>query len=392
MRKACAIFLNARSEVNIMPVKESTREIIEVAANIPKDLDGWQHYWYNRKVVQQKCEIKKKRVDFYEVHLQIRSSWKLSSLLANNQIKRALEKARIKIFATKFVGNKPRSFIGSFIGPIPTMSNPTEIEKALESTFQEDGTMVEPEFELVRKKMTVFDNGTKEMFVSEVWGVNVQKEYAREAFAAIQKLLNSDRPPLGLRNAKFVATSSETAQVKMICCTEQNTQHYQTTVVVCDHVYPSDITYTDCLEEYFDFLDSSKSETIINMRTLLNKNIGRFLNNNLQADDVIEDIYFNRGKVNIACTKESAKEVMSVFQRLVLDLHGRVNSNCFYQIFGIHYNLPYVEALDTVRQKQVVCTKLSFACPDDIDKTVFDHFIAERGYSQEVAECLDAQD
>lgn len=110
----------------------------------------------------------------------------------------------------------------------------------------------------------------------------------------------------------------------------------------------------------------------------------------MQADDVIKDIYFNRGKPNIACTKESSKEVMSAFQRLVSDLHGRVTSNCFYQIFGIHYNLrswkfPYVEALDTVRQNQVVRTKLSFACPDDINKTVFDHFIAERGYSQEVA-------
>ncbi|GFH55420.1 predicted protein [Chaetoceros tenuissimus] len=183
MRKACAILLNAHSEVNIMPVKE----IVEVAANI-QDLDGWQHYWYNCKVVQQNCEIKKKRVEFFEVQLQIRSSWKLSSMLANNQIKGALDKAGIKIFATIFVANKPRSFIGSFIGPIATMSNRNEVEKAIEYAFQEDGTMVEPEFELVRKKETVFDISTKEMFVSEVWGVNLQKEYVKEAFTAIQKL------------------------------------------------------------------------------------------------------------------------------------------------------------------------------------------------------------
>ena len=270
------------------------------------------------------------------------------------------------------------------------MSNRTEIEKALESAFQEDGTMVEPEFELIRKKETVFDKGKKEMFVSEVWGINVQKEYTKEAFAATQKLLHSDRPPLGLRNAKFVATPTETTQVKMIRCTEQNTHHYQTAVVVCDHVYPTDITFTEGLEEYFDFLDSSESDTIINMRTLIDENIGRFLNDNMQSDEVIKDIYFNRGKLNIACTKSSTKEVMSAFQKLVTDLHHRVSSKVFYQIFGIHSNLsswkfPYVEALDTVGQDQVIRTMLSFACPDDIDKAVFDEFISERGYSQEIA-------
>ena len=121
MRKACAILLNACSEVNVMPLKESTREIIEVPANIPKDLDGWQHYWYNRRVVQQWNPDVKKKIDCYEVHLQIRSSWKLSSMLANKQIADAVKKAGIQIFATKFVGNKPRIFIGSFIGPCLTV-------------------------------------------------------------------------------------------------------------------------------------------------------------------------------------------------------------------------------------------------------------------------------
>jgi hypothetical protein len=73
------ILLNARSEVNIA---ESTREIVEVAANIPKDLDGWQHYWFNCKVVQKWQAAEKKMIEFYVVHLKIRSSWKLNYLLA----------------------------------------------------------------------------------------------------------------------------------------------------------------------------------------------------------------------------------------------------------------------------------------------------------------------
>lgn len=60
----------------------------------------------------------KKRVDFHKVHLKVRSSWRLDSMLANQQIANALEKAHIKIFATKFVSSKPRVFIGNFIGQI----------------------------------------------------------------------------------------------------------------------------------------------------------------------------------------------------------------------------------------------------------------------------------
>lgn len=40
MRKACAILLNACSEINVMPLKESIKKIIEVPSNILKDLDG----------------------------------------------------------------------------------------------------------------------------------------------------------------------------------------------------------------------------------------------------------------------------------------------------------------------------------------------------------------
>lgn len=82
------------------------------------------------------------------------------------------------------------------------------------------------------------------MFVSEVWEVNVQNEYAKEAFAAIMKLVLSDRPLLSLQNTKFVATQTESDQFKMICCLDQNTKHYHT-VVVCNHVYPADIIFTE---------------------------------------------------------------------------------------------------------------------------------------------------
>ena len=105
-----------------MPVEGSTREIIEVAQNIPKELDGWEHLWFNRKVTRKYIKAEKTHVDFHEVHLKVRSSWRLDSMLANQQIANALEKAKIKIFATKFIGSKPRVFIGNFIGPVLTLS------------------------------------------------------------------------------------------------------------------------------------------------------------------------------------------------------------------------------------------------------------------------------
>ena len=137
-------------------------------------------------------------VEFYEVHLKIRSSWRLANLLANIQIQNALKKAEIQIFATKFVGTKPRSFIGTFIGSVPTMSNRTEMERAVSVALKEEGTMIDPQFEVVRKKEKVFCREKREMFVSEVWGLHIQKEYAVEAVQAVQRLVNLDRPPLGL--------------------------------------------------------------------------------------------------------------------------------------------------------------------------------------------------
>lgn len=47
-----------------MPLEESTREIVEVAANIPKDLDGWQHYWFDHKAVKKWRASEKKMVEF----------------------------------------------------------------------------------------------------------------------------------------------------------------------------------------------------------------------------------------------------------------------------------------------------------------------------------------
>lgn len=202
-------------------------------------------------------------------------------------------------------------------------------------------------------------------------------------------MVGSDRPPLGLRGAKFVATPTESDPVRMLRITDQNSKHYQTAVIVCDHVYPADITFDEGLEEYFDFLDSSECDTAINLRTLIDENLGRFLNANLQADEVIKDMYFNRGKFHIACTKGSTQEVMAGFQRLVTDLHNRVATKVFFAMFGIHPNyhwkFPYVEALDTVGESKVISVNVSFACPDDIDKSVFEEFISERAYSQEVA-------
>ncbi|GFH52463.1 predicted protein [Chaetoceros tenuissimus] len=390
MRRACAILLNARSEVNIIPVEGSNREIIEVAENIPKDLDGWQHFWYNRRVTRKYLKSEKKHVEFHEVHLKVRSSWRLDSMLANQQIANALEKARIKIFATKFSGTKPRAFIGNFIGPIPTMCNRTEIEKAVQAALLEDGTMIDPEFELVRNKERVYCPEQKMVYVAEVWGVNVQKEYSSEAFAAIQRMVLSDRPPLGLRGAKFVETQKESKPVKMMRIEVQNTIHYNTVSLVCDHMYAAEIKFTEGLEQYFDFMDSSESETAINIRTLLDENIGRFCNDNVQSDDAVKDMYFSRGKFHIVCAKEHSKEIMAAFQRLVTDIHERVSSITFLEIFGIHRNLnqkfPFVEAIDSVGENKIIRNTLTFACPDDIDQSVFDEFISNKGFSQEVAQ------
>lgn len=166
----------------------------------------------------------------FKVHLNIRSSWKLNNLLANRQIQNAFKNAGVQIFATKFVGTKPRSFIGSFIRPIPTMSNRTELEKAVSNALKDEGTMIKPEFELVRKKERVFCREKKETFVAEIWGINIQKEYAAEAVQAVQRLVNSEYPPLGLRGVKFVETPKESDPVRMICITEQNSEHYQTAI------------------------------------------------------------------------------------------------------------------------------------------------------------------
>ena len=48
-----------------------------------------------------------------------------------------------------------------------------------------------------------------------------------------------------------------------------------------------------------------------------------------------------------------------------------------------------MEALDTVGAEKIICNKLSFACPEDIDQSIFNEFISNRGYSQEVGQVLE---
>ena len=140
-------------------------------------------------------------------------------------------------------------------------------------------------------------------------------------------------------------------------------------------------------------MDSSESNMTISLHTLIDENIGRFFNNNLQSDEIIKDMFFNRGRFHIVCTKEAAQETIAAFQRMVTDIHTRITSAQFLEIFGIHRNyhwkFPYVEALDTVGANKIIRNKLSFACPDDIDQSVFDEFISNQGYSQEVAQVPD---
>lgn len=97
-----------------------------------------------------------------------------------------------------------------------------------------------------------------------------------EAVAALQRMMLSDRPPLGLRGGKFVESQKESQPVKMMHIEAQNTLHYNTVALVCDHMYAADIRFLEGLEQYFDFMVSSESDTVINMCTLLDENIGTF--------------------------------------------------------------------------------------------------------------------